>query len=218
MSEARNWLSKALESGVARDTALRGRALNAAGAAAALQCDLQSGESLLEERIALERERGDKAARAQAFHNLGTMLLDEGPQRAIVLFEESLGLEEELGHTEGVAYSLGGLANAESHLGRVAEAKSLWERSLSLHADLGDTRSVALTLHNLSEAARVLGDLEEAPWLSAQSIRLFNELQDRPLMVEALRNVAELLGKVGNHVAVLLLRECWEPPRQCSSP
>ncbi len=70
LREARSWLSQAMAKVGAQDAALRGQLLNAAGAAAALQGDLQAGQILLEERVALERARGDKPALAQAVHNL----------------------------------------------------------------------------------------------------------------------------------------------------
>ncbi len=110
-----------------------------------------------------------------------------------------------MGNKEGIAYSLGGLANADSLLGRIEEAKSLWERSLALHEELGDTRSVALTLHNLSDAAWKLDDLEGARQLSGQSVQLLDELQDRPMMVEALRNLAQIASRSSGHSHVARL-------------
>ena len=96
--------------------------------------------------------------------------------RAAALYEESLALKREAGHTQGIASSLSNLGNVALARGDIDGAAALYEESLGLRRAVGDKEGMALTLDGLAAVAGAHG----RPGLAARLIGAATAL--RPAM------------------------------------
>jgi tetratricopeptide (TPR) repeat protein len=96
--------------------------------------------------------------------------------RAILYYEESMGLYRDLGGKRGLAHvskELGDIAFQQGDLPRAAE---LWESRLNLCRELGDRRRVAASLHTLGNITLRQGDFKRAMTLLEESRALYQSL------------------------------------------
>jgi non-specific serine/threonine protein kinase len=196
--EGLRWLERALSTTTA-PLAARAKALQGAGLAA-LQGDNEQATLLFEESLYISQELGDKAATADALHNLGVILYQRGEYaRARRAFEESRILSRELDDEQGVAFALGGLGDVAYFQGDYEYAGDFYEKSLALHRKFGDRHSVAIVLNNLGEVANIRGDYERAATLAQESLVLFRELGGKLGMAQALLTLVEASFEQGDH-------------------
>ena len=100
--------------------------LRGLGLVAYLRGELAAAEALLEEGLALMRERGDAWSGAMVLHDLaGLAHLRGQPERAAGLYGESLAIWRDLGNPRGVALCVAGLAGVALHRGRPEQAARL---------------------------------------------------------------------------------------------
>ena len=198
LQEGRGWLEKALSGADDRPSAVRAKALNAAGAISYQQGDIGAARGHFEKSIRVSRELGDEGYVSTVTCNLANVMLDlEEHDRARELFEQCLAIDQKLGDKSRMAYSLGGLADVYYSTGDLDNGADYYTRSLALHRELDDRRSVALTLHNLGEIALKQEDPEKAEELYKESLEMAREINDRWLTVQILPGLAALLALRG---------------------
>lgn len=179
LSEGRSLLEAAL-AGVPEGTAVRAKALNAAGVLACQQNDYARARVLLEESLELWRSLENRPGRAYALYNLGTVAHARGDyEQATTYYKESVVLLRVLGERRGIALALNSLGMTVLCQGDAQRARGLCEQSLALFRDLGDSRSIASALTNLGLVALERGDAERARGLCEESLALRQQLGDK---------------------------------------
>jgi predicted ATPase/class 3 adenylate cyclase/Tfp pilus assembly protein PilF len=180
LSEGRQWLKRVLASSSGLPLDLRAKALNAAGGLAWAQCDYESAQTLYEESLALEYERGNREGISRVLTNLGTIVGTQGDYtRAVLLLEEGLSLHRQLGNKQGIAFALNNLGEIVQKQGHYRRAKGLYEESLALHRERGDRHSIAILLSNLGTVAQYDGDYVRAQASFEESLALFREMRSK---------------------------------------
>jgi|GEM_PF-4589971 len=127
--------------------------------------------------LRLSEELGQPDGIADALHQMGTVLLNQGRYaEARSLLERSLALKEDLGNQIGVAATLHQLASIALEQGHYKEAETLLERSFAIQDALDDSYGMAATLHQLAHIAAEQGRYAEAQELYAQCLALDEQL------------------------------------------
>lgn len=136
---------------------------------------LDEGRELL--AAVLSADEGSSAHRARAARGAGILAFRQGDNAAAErLFEESLGLAEELGDRQLVVTGLTDLARIAFRRQDSATVRRFAEQGRALARELGDKAAGRGPLHMLAAAARIDGDLKEARRLYGESIELNREL------------------------------------------
>ena len=173
--------------------------------------------------LGVARRIGDRAAQAQAHHELGSSHWRRGRYpEAIASLQESLALRRELGDRRGEAASRSTLGNVYERQGRYEEALACQQESLAADRDLGDRRGEAASLTNLGNVYERQGRYAEALACHEQSLAIDRELGDRRGEATSLNNlgrVHELQGRYDQALACLqeamaVRRELGDRPGQ----
>jgi predicted ATPase/class 3 adenylate cyclase len=145
------------------------------------------------ESALLRREEAPPPARGLPLQGAGNLARDEGDlTRARELYEESLGLLREMGHTRGVANALINLGNVALDEGGYDRAAALYEESLALLRGLGYPPGIALALNNLARVTRCRGDSDRAAALCRESLALYRQMGVKWGIAMALDNLGEV--------------------------
>ena len=146
LSEGWRWLEAALEEGEGPAT-VRLKALVRAARIAWELGDYEETTVLGEECLALSRELGDTATRAEVLYILGiTALVRIELERASDYFKEAAALQRELGDTVGLAHTVQGLGIVEIGRRDFVRAQELHEQSLALAREAGDDLGIMFAL------------------------------------------------------------------------
>jgi predicted ATPase/DNA-binding SARP family transcriptional activator len=198
LSEGREWLTKALASGTARNEA-RATALLGAGTLALLQGGYDAARSLLQESLALHEALGDKRGMANTLNNLGTAAHNQTDLRsARSYFEQGLMLAEEIGNQRLVANLLNNLGTIATDENDDAQARSFYEQGLAVATEVGDKYIIGSLHVNLATAAYLQGDYPSARPLLEQGLTITSELGDKEGVCFSLEIFAGLCTKEGN--------------------
>jgi non-specific serine/threonine protein kinase len=169
LSEAREWLERALSGSSGMPTLARAKALHAAGYVASFQHDYDQAAALVEAGLAQFQELGEKRGIARSHFLLGVVALGQDEyERATAQFQQSMTLFGELGDKRGIGISLNQLGEVARCQGDYAAAHALYAEDLALRRELGDERGIGIELHNLGYVARHEGD-------DVRAIELFKE-------------------------------------------
>jgi predicted ATPase/DNA-binding SARP family transcriptional activator len=189
----------------------------------AVRGHLREGASWYEKGLA-RAQGADATLRASALREAGDaarMLGDE--PRALMLYEESLRLETELGRKSGIAdalLSLGreaeslaifeeigdeiGIASALHHLGGKAleagdypQAREAFEQAVSIRRQIASASALAASLHSLGDCALLEERVSEASAHYRESLRLALELQSPRLIAYCLAGLASVAAVDG---------------------
>ncbi len=195
LSEGRTWLERLLArdgddgggNGAARDSLVRARACNRAGALAYAQGDYARAVWWFERSLAIYRANSNASGIAAIVNNLGAIAYAQGEYaRAVALQEEGLRLARDIGDPRDIAISLSNLADATAGLGDNARAVILYGESLDLLRGLEDQWSVAGVLNNLASALLGQHDYRRARERAEESIAIFRALDSKAGSVYAL--------------------------------
>jgi predicted ATPase len=165
---------------------------------------LSEGRRWLEAVLALGRPEAGKAepsdlpARRWAFLHLVAGILAAGQgdyNRAIVLYEKSLALYQNLGHRKGMSGPLRELGIVATYRGDYDEAVRLSEQALAISREFGSAFGSGLAVCTLADALRARGDIERARTLLEESLA-FLRRQTYPLRVA--NALAITLAKLGS--------------------
>lgn len=206
--EGYRWLTSLLVRTDKR-SAVRAKALHAAGYFIGTEGNYAMAQRYLEESLAISRELNDPFCIALALHGLGNRALDQGDyETARIQFEESLHIRRAIGDRPGIAASLNNLGIIAYEQGNYATSQQLHAESLVLKRELGDQQGIASSLNNLGNLANNRGDYTTARQLHEESLLLKRALGDQQGIATSLNN----LGNVARyehdyHTARLRLEE-----------
>jgi non-specific serine/threonine protein kinase len=191
LSEARQWLERAIPRSLDLPMAVRAKALNAAGVLAGMQGDSTAAEPFFRESFRLWELVGDKIRMAAAMGNLGLAAQDRRDvTRALACFEQAEALYNAGGDRRGVAVSMGSRAHLARQEGETLEAVALFEETLALFREVGDTRGIANSLANLGHALIALGQPEESTPYFTEALALRRSLGNTLAVAECLEGFA----------------------------
>ena len=195
LSEGRRWLEVALAAFSER-TALRAKALLAAGLLAFYQDDYVRANVLLEESLELSRTHSERQGIAYALNALGSLAQKTGDyERATTFYEESLPLLRELGDQRVMAFTLSGFGLAMLYQGDNERAALICGESLALSRERGDPQSIAGSLTSLAIPLLEGGDHERARTLCEESLTMRQQLGDKGGSAHTLA----ILGRIAMH-------------------
>jgi predicted ATPase/DNA-binding SARP family transcriptional activator len=220
--EARERLGALLaRAGPAPRTAARAGALNALAGFTERPGEYGRARALIEESLAIHRERNDRRRMAGALYNLGRYAQNEGDgERAQRCFQESLELSREPGGDQGLAAAnLLQFGERAREAGEFSTARVLLEESLAIRRELGDQWMVANAFQALGRLSAVEGDVEKARAELEASLRLMRELGARGGSAESLEELGLLCLKVGElEEAGRFLRETLTMRQELGDP
>jgi predicted ATPase/class 3 adenylate cyclase len=159
LSEGRERLARLLvmaepAASAAPQTAVRAKALDAAGRLALLQWDHAAARAFMEQSLALKRALGDERGVARSLYDLGMVMQLQGDYRqAEVFLTESLAMGRLLGATEVVAESLYQRGVMAHRQGDYPAARASLEESVALWRQLNNRRRLAPVLSALGYLA-----------------------------------------------------------------
>jgi len=177
LSEGWRWLEAALEEGEGPAT-VRIKALVRAARIAWELGDYEATTVLGEECLALSRELGDTADKAEALYVLGlTGLVTMELERASAVFKEAASLQRELGDTVGLAHTLQGLGLVELGRRDFVRAQELREESLALARKAGDDFGIILALALGALVALHYDDYGQVRTLCAEGLKISRQAE-----------------------------------------
>ena len=190
-TRARDALRTALASGRG-DTALRTKALLAAGVVAGATSDFTAANEAFEEALGLATSEGNRRDMARAFANLGLIaLFSEDYDTAIDRITQADEIWRELGSLRGQSLQKQNLAIVHELRGDFERAVPLLEESLDLARADNNGTQVAISALTLGRFLlyRQSSD-HRIPALLREGLERSVELSDRPLTAEGLEVVA----------------------------
>jgi predicted ATPase/class 3 adenylate cyclase len=181
-----------------RPTPARARALNGATAMAVMARDTVTARARADEAQALHRKLGDDRGLAGSIQLLGIVEADDRQyERALELFEDSLGRFEELGDPHYTLLAMRLAAWMHYELGDVAGARALHEEVVQRARTTANSRMQATSLGALGEYALREERIEDALPLLEQGFRISLELGERGELLVALWRFAWMLALAG---------------------
>jgi predicted ATPase/transcriptional regulator with XRE-family HTH domain len=165
---------------------------------------LDEGRRWLEDVLALGGPEGSQAGEAEPARRWAFLLFVTGilaarqgdHDRAVALYEESLALYRDMGHTKGASGPLRELGAVAYHRGDYEQAVRLNEQALAITREFGSNFGSALALCNLADALRAQGDIERARTLLEESLASLRG-QGQPVRIaNALVNTLARLGSI----------------------
>jgi non-specific serine/threonine protein kinase len=190
LAEGRDWLAQALAADGEAPAAVRARALQGAGALAAMQGEFAAAQALHEQALRLYQQVNDRPGVAESEGALGRVAFRQGDYAAArAALESSLALYLELGHKLGIASVKGALGMLALRQGDHATARALIEDRLAINRELGNKDGAADALDDLATVAWDAGDGEQHVALVEESLALSRELGNRTGVALALSSL-----------------------------
>ncbi len=199
-------------------SALRVKALNAAGVLAGEGDDFKAALELFNEALALADQLDDRRQMARTLMNLGVIALyTEDYATALTRYQEAGDIWRELGDVRGQSLMCQNLAIVHEALGQVDEATPLLEQSVELAHIAGDGMHVAQTLVELGKhlIQHRLGD-PRTPDLLREGLELASALGERRQTVECFEVLAALSTRTGAPITAAELIGAAEAERKRS--
>jgi DNA-binding CsgD family transcriptional regulator/tetratricopeptide (TPR) repeat protein len=199
-SEGRTFLERALAAREGVATTVQAKALSTAGRLALNQGDMDRGEVLCEQSLALCRELGDTAGIALSLYRLAVVAwVRNNSTAAYALTEEALTLWREVGDKAHIAWALSMLAYMATQQGEYARGLALCEESLALHRQLESKIGTADVLFRLAQVRYISqSDPELIISLLEEALALSREVGDKMGIAVCLRLSGQLALSQGN--------------------
>jgi predicted ATPase/DNA-binding SARP family transcriptional activator len=216
LSEGRERLEKLLAlPGAQESTVARGNALQCAWMLAMNQDDDGAAWPLVEERLAIAHEVGDRLGVAGGLTGLVYLALRQGEYAtARSLCEEALPIAAETGDRGQVATLLGVLGVVADAQGDLNAARSFSEESLAIWREWGDKWGIVGALNHLAGVVRTQGDHDEARALHQEALALARSLRSSGTIAECLEGLAAVAQAEGRSEQAAHLfgaaRALWE--------
>ena len=195
-SEGRVWLTRALANAPARSAA-RMKALHGTGWLAHMLHDSGPARVLLEESLAIARERTDRWTEAWVLHVLGRVAYFDGdPATARALGQQSLAIAESLADPWLIGFALHLLGLAAHISGDYATADEFYERSMAIRQAVGSREQIGVLYQLMGTSRQRQGDFARARTLYRALMAIGRELG-----LDAF-HVNQVLGLLGSLAAV----------------
>jgi DNA-binding SARP family transcriptional activator len=205
---ARAWLDaeRATLVDVAAYTAARGWPSHATRLAATVFRYLESGghypeiDAICGRALRAARDAGDRAAEAQALHDISVVDLRQGRfQQATERLEYTLAVCRETGDRAGEARALGNLGIANFLQDRYEQSTSHYQQALAVYHQTGDQSGEARTLSNFSLVELRLGRYQQASGHLDRSLALCRKTGNLTSEAYALGNLGQLNVRLGRY-------------------
>jgi predicted ATPase/DNA-binding CsgD family transcriptional regulator len=177
---------------------IRVKVLYQAGWLAVLQSDYATGESLLQECIALGQQLGDDNGIALALNGLCFSALNLGNfELASSIIDKALAISQTRGDKRTRAKNLATQGFVMREQGDLTTARSLLEEALALRRAVGNKRAIASSLNDIGATAHAQGD-PIAESLLESSLKMFQELSDQFGISRCLHDLGAVVLGGGN--------------------
>jgi non-specific serine/threonine protein kinase len=206
-TEGRRWLKATLALPVPADVDRRRQRVTwAAGQLAYQQGDSAEARALLDECLAMARERGDEEGIGMALTQLGHVaFLEDDLRRAAASYAEGLAIRRRLGDQRGTGLSLQGLGFVARMQGDNARAQSLLEEALRLFRAVNDRFQIGLTTGYIADAVFATGDLPRTRAILLESLDVLRALGARSRIARCLERWAAFAVAQGRAAAAVRL-------------
>ena len=209
LSEGQIFLERALAGSGGAAATVRAKALGAAADVALEQGDLERGEVLCRESLALCRELGDTRGIAFSLRRLGwAAWISSGSGAARPLLEEALALQRQVDNKWHVAESLSYLAMLAGGQGEYSRGRALAEEGLALFRAIGNKRGVAWSLLLLAGILYSFqGDQATVRPLLEEGLELCRALREKGCIAHALGVLGQVTFDQGDATTARRLSE-----------
>ncbi|MBS3817602.1 MAG: tetratricopeptide repeat protein [Candidatus Thermoplasmatota archaeon] len=149
------------------------------------------------EKIAEELE--EKKAKAEALHNIGTLvgIQKSRYQEGIEKLEKEIEIRKDIDELRGLSSAYNNIGVIYSKLGDIDKAIDYFEKSLDIVDDIGQKRSISLSYINLGEMKHDKGLLEEALDYYERSLEIKREIADKEGINYCINYMGEVYRDMG---------------------
>jgi predicted ATPase/transcriptional regulator with XRE-family HTH domain/Tfp pilus assembly protein PilF len=198
LSEGRTWAERALAGNRSTPTAVRARALLAAGWLAWAQGDYAQAVERVQGSLRVFRELDHASGVAEALYVLGMIAKDRDDYaQATALLMEALGLFRVLGATPWVGFVLNALGIVAYEQGQIEQATVLFTEALAQFRKVGETHGTTYALTNLGKMALAANEINQAAVYYQESLALRHKHGDQMSVAGCLRGLALIAAAVG---------------------
>jgi non-specific serine/threonine protein kinase len=198
-SEARLWLTRALDLAPDSQSLARARALLGLGAIEWRQGDYAPARAHLDLSTAIFAQLDDVKGLGDALHLAGHVLFEaheyDGAQ---LCFERSLAAHTRAGDPVGGVPLIGDIGMLAYHQGDYPTARRQFEACLRSCRQHGVRDHAADSLNRLGDLARLEGDLDSAKRLYTESLALWRSLQGSPGIASGLHKLGQTARRRGD--------------------
>ncbi|MFL5733845.1 MAG: tetratricopeptide repeat protein [Chloroflexia bacterium] len=160
---------------------------------------------------ALELDEGKvlpAGLRAAICYGAGALAFNQGDhRRALAFFNESLGLNREVGDTGGIADCLDGLGLVATQQGDYRRAKEVLNEGLALRRKEADKCGMVGTLNNLAHLHTIVGGYEQAKVFLEEGLTLVRQLRDLAVTAILMNNLGHISRNLGDYARARSLYE-----------
>jgi predicted ATPase/class 3 adenylate cyclase len=179
--------------GAQKRSAVRCRALHAAGQLGSLMGGFREAQGFLDEGLSIARGIGDKGREAMILEELGFVATGQGDLKlARGYMEQALALAAEQGNPRELASASNALAQLCRVEGDLDSAERLYEQALELIRGLDDRESIAVVLLNLAMVSIDRGSTARARAMLQEALAIAAEIGSKPAGQSALEVMAGL--------------------------
>ena len=176
----------------------RCRALFDAGQMASFMANYEDAKRLLEESLAIARERGEEGRVAAVLQPLGTVSLGLGDAAgARAYLEEAVTLTTSRGEPREIAAALNSLAQVHRMQGALDRAEELYGQVTTIARELGDRESVAIALLNRAIVAVERKASEKARTILVEASGIASDIGSQQVAQSVLEVTAGLAASRG---------------------
>lgn len=153
----------------------------------------------IEEGIRMLGNEGNFKERADAYNNLGNILVDQGDlDRAIEMHSKSLKLREEAVDQKGIAEAYNNLANVYYEKGDYRRTAEMIEKGMEIMLKIGFSVGIAGGYNNLGLIYQDMGRYADARSMLEKSLTIHKDIDDVPGMAMSLANLGSVNMDIGN--------------------
>ncbi|MBE7381445.1 MAG: tetratricopeptide repeat protein [Leptolyngbya sp. SIO1E4] len=191
-----------------QDVTLRIRYLNHNGDLEHQVGNVAQAEQCLQMALMLN-DNVDPGLKANTCLYLGRLKANQGQVEAAMTFlQESLTINERIGHIQSQAATLHAIANLTADRGKSKEAMALYQEVLAIKERIGDVHNQAVTLSAIAKLKVDQGEVEAAMALFQESLEIEERIGHIHIQAAILREMGVLQAKQGHpDEAISLLRE-----------
>lgn len=199
LSEGRSQLAAVLALPGEDGTAIRAKALHAAGTLASLQGDYAEARPLLESALAIRRALGDEVGQSQTLTNLGNLAYEQDDYAAARrAYENAVAIFRKADSPWNTALALHNIAAVAYAQCDLAAAEAQAAESLAISRRHGFDRLVVNVLILSGLVASERGQLDAARQRFDEAYAIVDTLDDAPGLAEAHRLLGTVLFEQGH--------------------
>ncbi len=162
------------------------------------QGDYDRSISAFKDELELANELDDRAEKAQALHDIGTVYLRKGDyDEAEKHLQRAIELREELGDRGGLGVSLNNTGVIYHGRGDLDKSLEYYLRSLKIREEIGYKQGIAMNLNNIGNYYRYKGMLEKGLDYYQRSLDIKQGIGDKEGIAMTLNNMGKIYYENG---------------------